>query len=68
MNRLFRKNETYVLAPFIQIHTLNKDAVHLTTAKQILFDWTNFNLVQNRENPLKWYDMGTGLRTVSLAK
>ncbi len=67
LNWLFQKNATYVLAPFIQAHVQTANDAYLAIIKKVMLDWIDFNLTQNRVNPLKWDDMATGLRAVNLA-
>lgn len=66
-NWRFLMNALDPLESFIAAYESSGDPAYLAVVKNGVFDWIEYNLVENRENDFKWYDMATGIRATRLA-
>lgn len=66
-NYTFKLNAMYMTEPLIFAYRETGDTAYFDAALAIHQDWIAKNLDQGIDNPYKWYDMATGLRTVQLS-
>lgn len=61
------RNGLRAAQPLFWAHFATGDPKYLDAARAILIDWTRFNLVDDKPNPMKWYDLASGERAAHLA-
>ena len=66
-NWLFQINAFYPAAAFIQSHSETDNTDWLSVPTHLMLDWIEYNIELRRPNEMKWDDMSTGLRAVTLA-
>lgn len=67
VNWHFKINSWAPIVDAFNAHEVSGDINFLLTVKPVIFDWINFNIVEDRPNKKKWYDMATGSRAYMLA-
>lgn len=67
VNWHFKVNSWAAIMEGFNAHEATGDIEYLKIIKPVIFDWINFNVVENKPNDKKWYDMAAGSRAYMLA-
>lgn len=67
VNWHFKINSWAAIVEGFNAHEATGNIEYLTLVKPVIFDWINFNIVEDKPNKKKWYDMATGSRAYMLA-
>lgn len=66
-NYTYGLNAMYPTEQFVFAYRKTNDLHYFHVVKDLHKDWITRNITENIDNPYKWYDMSTGLRTIQLA-
>ena len=67
LNENFTVNSWGVFTAIVEAHQITLERNYLEALRSLVLDWIDYNLIQDRSNKMKWYDMATGRRAVVIA-